>query len=187
MLDLRQYRQNKYFKDFANFLIDINRYDNIFRHNDQSVLNIIFYEHAGHFDRKWNATDYGWFNRKEAARLQEEFDDSHIIHFCGAEKPWLPSNKIKKIIRLDKANNKLDINEFYELNEVDASFDEVKYAKKFPETKGFYDKCLDHGFSDKQRLYYHYCMYGNCPTYDYFEYFSKGIKLWEQYQILFSD
>jgi lipopolysaccharide biosynthesis glycosyltransferase len=275
VLDLRQYRQNKYFKDFANFLIDINRHENVFRHHDQSILNIIFYEHTNYIDSKWNATDYGWYNRKEAALIRERFDNSHIIHFCGPEKPWSPSFKdksiskirlcgpekpscslfkesklISKIVRLDKSNKEIDIKEFFELNELDSNFDEVEYAKKYPETKEFYyeclncgfsnkqrlyyhycmygnysslDKlnnelkeffelneldsnfdeveyakkypetkefyyeCLNCGFSNKQRLYYHYCMYGNYPSFDYVEYFAKGINLWKQYEILFSD
>jgi lipopolysaccharide biosynthesis glycosyltransferase len=275
VLDLRQYRQNKYFKDFANFLIHINRYENVFRYNDQSILNIIFYEHTNYIDSKWNATDYGWYNRKEAALIRERFDNSHIIHFCGPEKPWSPSFKdkpipkihlrrpekssrplISKIFRLDESNNSLDIKKFFELNELDLNFDEVEYTKKYPETKGFYYECLDYGFSDKQRLYYHYCMYGNhphfkeekstsnnkldikeffelneldlnfneveyakkypetkdfyhkcldygfsnkqrlyyhycicgnCPSSDYVDYFAKGIELWKQYEIPFSN
>ena len=95
------------------------------------------------------------------------------------------SKLISKIVRLDKSNKEIDIKEFFELNELDSNFDEVEYAKKYPETKEFYYECLDCGFSNKQRLYYHYCMYGNYPSFDYVEYFAKGINLWKQYEIPF--
>jgi lipopolysaccharide biosynthesis glycosyltransferase len=186
ILDLKQYRENQYFKEFAKFLIEINRHENILRHNDQSILNIIFYGYVKNIDPRWNATDYGWHNKKEEKSIKERFSSSYLIHFCGPEKPWSPSFQHSSILNITtEHNNKpLKMHEFYMVNELDQDFNEIEYAKKFPETKGFYyQQCLHFGFSEKHRLYYHYCMYGNAPTQRYINYFLKGIKLWKQYEI----
>ena len=185
LLDLNKYRKNRYFKDFANFLIEINRHENILRHNDQSVLNMIFYGDHGQIDPKWNATDYGWYNRKEEKLVQERFENSYLIHFCGPEKPWSPSFDDSPIldIVIDKDGTLLLMHEFYTINKLDNDFNEVEYASQHPETKSFYDGCLKFGFTNKHRLYYHYCLYGNAPTKKYIEYFRKGIQLWRQYEI----
>lgn len=185
VLDLKQYRENRYLKDFANFLIEINRHENILRHNDQSVLNIIFYDYYGKINSRWNATDYGWYNIKEEKSIQKKIETSYLIHFCGPEKPWSPSFEHSPIIDtvIDKDGTLLSIDEFYALNKLDNSFNEIEYSKKNPETKGFYKGCFKFGFTDKHRLYYHYCLYGNAPTKKYIEYFRKGIQLWKQYEI----
>jgi len=185
LLDLNKYRQNRYFKDFANFLIEINRHENILRHNDQSVLNMIFYGNYGQIDPRWNATDYGWYNRIEEKSVQERFETSYLIHFCGPEKPWSPSFADSPILDIvvDKGGPLLLMHEFYTANNLDNNFNEVEYAAKHPETKDFYEGCFKFGFTDKHRLYYHYCLYGNAPTKKYIEYFRKGIQLWRHYEI----
>lgn len=184
-LDLKKYRENTHFKDFANFLIEINRHENILRHNDQSVLNLIFYDYTHPVDSRWNATDYGWHNKKEEKLVKERFNDAYLIHYCGPEKPWSPSFENLPIIDIvtEHNNRPLKLHEFYMLNELDEDFNEIQYAKEHPETKGFYINCLKFGFSDKQRLYYHYCMYGSAPTKKYIEYFQGGINLWKTYEI----
>lgn len=185
VLDLKQYRGNQYFKEFAKFLIEINRHENILRHNDQSVLNMIFYGHCGQINPKWNATDYGWYNRTEEKLVQERFETSYLIHFCGPEKPWSPSFADSPILDIvvDKGGPLLLMHEFYTINKLDNDFNEVEYASQHPETKRFYDGCFNFGFTNKHRLYYHYCLYGNAPTKNYIEYFRKGIQLWRQCEI----
>lgn len=55
----------------------------------------------------------------------------------------------------------LSIDEFYEQNILDDNFDEVVYAKLFPETLDFYQPyCKDNNIGDKKRLYYHYYFFG---------------------------
>lgn len=60
----------------------------------------------------------------------------------------------------------ITIEEFYRTNKVKKSFDEEEYLLKNPEVKDFYQPyCKENGFSEKQRLYYHYILhytkYGN--------------------------
>ncbi len=185
VLDLKMYRENKYFKEFASFLMEINRHERILRHNDQSILNIIFYNYYQPIDPKWNATDYGWYNRTQEKSVQERFETSYLIHFCGPEKPWSPSFADSPLLDIvvDQGGPLLLMHEFYTVNKLDNHFNEIEYAAKHPETKSFYDGCFKFGFTNKHRLYYHYCLYGNAPTKKYIEYFRKGIQLWKQYEI----
>ena len=179
VLDLKKYRENKHFKNFANFLIEINKYGNIFRHNDQSILNIIFYNHVDFIDSKWNCTDYGWYNERYSYDIQDDFNYASVIHFCGPDKPWqnLLNDKSPEYIRYfskgiqlwrkyeikekQSEQTAISIDKFYELNLLDEAFDEVEYARIVPETINFYQPYCNNNFiSDKKRLYYHYNMYG---------------------------
>lgn len=54
-----------------------------------------------------------------------------------------------------------DIRDFFKSHSVDTDFDEVFYEKEYPETKGFYQPfCEKNGISDRQRLFYHFKLYG---------------------------
>lgn len=60
----------------------------------------------------------------------------------------------------------ISIEDFYRTNKVKKSFDEEKYLLNNPEVRDFYQPyCKENGFSDKERLYYHYILhytkYGN--------------------------
>lgn len=56
----------------------------------------------------------------------------------------------------------ITIEEFYQKNELNEDFGFVYYKKTFPETKNFYQPyCFQNNISEKQRLYFHYCLY--CP------------------------
>lgn len=58
----------------------------------------------------------------------------------------------------------LDINEFYKINKLNHSFDEVLYKKTYPETDTFYQPyCQENFIDEKHRLYFHYHLY-NRPT-----------------------
>lgn len=55
----------------------------------------------------------------------------------------------------------LNINEFYELHEIDDDFDECFYVQNDPELADFYQPyCRDNGISERKRLFYHWKMYG---------------------------
>jgi hypothetical protein len=54
----------------------------------------------------------------------------------------------------------LDINEFYKINKINDSFNEVLYKKAYPETENFYQPyCRDNFIDEKHRLYFHYHLY----------------------------
>jgi hypothetical protein len=54
----------------------------------------------------------------------------------------------------------LDINEFYKINKINDSFDELLYKKAYPETEVFYQPyCRDNFIDEKHRLYFHYHLY----------------------------
>ncbi len=88
-LDLKKYRENLELKSRANFFIEINKYGALFRHNDQSILNMIFYNQIDFIDPMWNALDYGWHNKEYEARSRKNFWNAKIIHYNGPQKPWL--------------------------------------------------------------------------------------------------
>jgi hypothetical protein len=57
----------------------------------------------------------------------------------------------------------MDIVEFYKNNpiEIDSNFDEVYYQNKYPDLSGYYlPWAKNNGFSEKQRLFHHYYLYG---------------------------
>lgn len=88
-LDLKKYRENPDLKSKANFLIEMNKHGSLFRHNDQSVLNMIFYNQVDFIDSKWNALDYGWHDKKNENKSKQNFWSAKIVHYNGPQKPWL--------------------------------------------------------------------------------------------------
>jgi hypothetical protein len=54
----------------------------------------------------------------------------------------------------------ISIEEFYQKNKLDNSFNEEQYLLLYPETKDFYQPyCKQNNIDDKQRLYFHYKIY----------------------------
>lgn len=54
----------------------------------------------------------------------------------------------------------ISIEEFYQKNKLDNSFNEKKYLLLYPETKDFYQPyCKQNNIDDKHRLYFHYKIY----------------------------
>ena len=88
-LDLKKYRENPELKSRANFFIEMNKHGSLFRHNDQSVLNMIFYNQIDFIDPKWNALDYGWHDKRNEKKSRENFWSAKIVHYNGPQKPWL--------------------------------------------------------------------------------------------------
>ena len=57
-------------------------------------------------------------------------------------------------------NITISIEEFYQSNDIDESFDEQAYQEKHPETLAFYQPyCQQNNIDNKHRLYYHYSIY----------------------------
>lgn len=60
---------------------------------------------------------------------------------------------------MKKENRHIGIREFYKIHKVDPDFDEVFYAKKYPETAGFWKPfCEKFNIDDKHRLFFHWYM-----------------------------
>lgn len=56
----------------------------------------------------------------------------------------------------------LSIEQFYQDNIIDNDFDENFYIKEYPITETFYQPhCEALGFTEKERLYYHYYYFGS--------------------------
>ena len=89
ILDLEKLRGNKKLKDHIDFLIKLNKDGSLFRHNDQSILNIAFYDQTNFIDPRWNTLDYGWENKKNYHESKLKFLEGKIIHYNGPQKPWL--------------------------------------------------------------------------------------------------
>jgi len=57
--------------------------------------------------------------------------------------------------------NDISIEDFYKNNICNKFFDEINYIKKNPSIGDFYQPhCKDNGFSEKERLYFHWSLYG---------------------------
>lgn len=89
VLDLEKLKENTKLKDRINFLMQLNKNGSLFRHNDQSILNVAFYDQVNFIDPRWNSLDYGWENRKSFHESKLKFSEGKIIHYNGPQKPWL--------------------------------------------------------------------------------------------------
>ncbi len=55
----------------------------------------------------------------------------------------------------------ISIDEFYKKNSIAKEFDEEFYSNEYPEVEDFYQPyCKDNGFTERQRLYFHWVNYG---------------------------
>jgi hypothetical protein len=62
------------------------------------------------------------------------------------------------------------IEDFYKSNVLDFTLDETFYQSEYPETVSFFQPyCRDNKITDKQRLYYHWFMYGQGNCYKNYE------------------
>ena len=89
VLDLKKIKENTELKNRINFLMELNRDGSLFRHNDQSILNIAFHNQVCFIDRAWNCLDYGWQNTKNFHEFKCKLLEGKIIHYNGPQKPWL--------------------------------------------------------------------------------------------------
>jgi len=88
ILNIEKYKKDENLKRNIKFLIQLNSTGEFLRHNDQSILNFIFYDKIDWIDQRWNRLDYGWENKNRIEEVQEQFEDAKIIHYNGWRKPW---------------------------------------------------------------------------------------------------
>ena len=92
-INLDNFRKNKY-SDILKLCMKVQAKKKIFKHNDQGIMNIVFYKNFKKIDKKWNVYDYGFQRENLSSRkniqkiLGEKFDDAYIIHYNGPDKPW---------------------------------------------------------------------------------------------------
>ena len=73
--------------------------------------------------------------------------------------------KTAGLLKVMNTTNMISIEEFYKTNSIDLDFDEKIYVENHPDTIDFYQPyCSDNGITEKERLYFHYYLYGrnNC-------------------------
>ena len=92
VLNLCKSREFK-FKEKSIYCILLNSINKIFIHNDQSIMNIIFYNNFYNLDNYWNILNYGcdakYLKYKNIYyTLKEKINSAKIIHFNGPIKPW---------------------------------------------------------------------------------------------------
>ena len=111
----------------------------IFNHNDQGIMNVIFYKKFKHLDNCWNVLDYGanykWSIKTNVyERVDKNFDNAKIIHYNGTDKPW---KNIKhfypKCVDLWNFYNEFNTNNYYSfLNSISIK-DRLTMAEDFIE------------------------------------------------------
>jgi lipopolysaccharide biosynthesis glycosyltransferase len=89
ILDLEKIRKDTKLKNRINFLMELNKDGSLFRHNDQSILNVAFHDKVCFIDSAWNCLDYGWQNTKNSHQSKSKLLEGKIIHYNGPQKPWL--------------------------------------------------------------------------------------------------
>ena len=93
----------------------------IFKHNDQGIMNIVFYKNFKKIDIKWNVYGYGhnWDSDNLVIILKEilnkKFDDSYIIHYTGPNKPWIckKDHIIPKCVKLWNYYENFSVHYYY--------------------------------------------------------------------------
>ena len=69
--------------------------------------------------------------------------------------------------------NNISIDEFYTNNTIPKEFDEEFYSNQYPEVEDFYQPyCKDNGFTERQRLYFHWVNYGKHNFYLPYEHYE---------------
>ena len=67
----------------------------MFFHNDQGILNFLFFGNVGVLPASWNLTDYGCGHQyiiNPTVEHKKTFNEANVIHFNGPYKPWHNSN-----------------------------------------------------------------------------------------------
>jgi len=91
-INLKKFREGNYSKKLEICMI-VQSKKKIFNHNDQGIMNVIFYKKFKHIDSCWNVLDYGmeyyWAKKNNIYQsLDKNFDNAKIIHYNGPDKPW---------------------------------------------------------------------------------------------------
>lgn len=91
-INLGKYRSLKISKK-CEFLMFCHSFEKLFHHNDQGILNAVFYGLTQFIDPNWNCLGYGWYNWRNEKVIEKKFEHGHIIHYNGPIKPWLDTKK----------------------------------------------------------------------------------------------
>ncbi len=96
MFDLTEYRRNN-IQQICKDCVVIQKKFHTFFHNDQGLLNFVFFNKVGIIPKSWNLTDYGcgyYYLLHPTPEIQKEFKEANIIHFNGQYKPWQHTDNI---------------------------------------------------------------------------------------------
>tara|TARA_Y200000002_G_scaffold376712_1_gene381047 strand:- start:382 stop:2397 length:2016 start_codon:yes stop_codon:yes gene_type:complete len=117
-INMKKFREENYSKKLELCML-VQSKKKIFNHNDQGIMNVVFYKKFKHIDKSWNVLDYGgsyvWSKCNNIyQRLDKNFDNGKIIHYNGPDKPW---KKIKHYFQkgVDVWNfyDKFNVNYYY--------------------------------------------------------------------------
>jgi lipopolysaccharide biosynthesis glycosyltransferase len=90
MFNITRYRQNEFNKVCRECIV-LQKQFNCFRHNDQGILNFVFFNRLGSLTSNWNICDFGCNLPKlynPTPQQINEFKQAYLIHFNGPYKPW---------------------------------------------------------------------------------------------------
>lgn len=97
-INLDNFRKYRY-SDILKLCMKVQSKKKIFKHNDQGIMNLVFYKNFKIIDKRWNVYDYGhncnytFFVNNLFEKLNNNFEDAYIIHYSGPKKPWLKNNE----------------------------------------------------------------------------------------------
>ena len=119
-INLDNFRKNNY-SNILKLCMKVQAKKKIFKHNDQGIMNIVFYKNFKKIDIKWNVYGYGhnWDSDNLVIILKEilnkKFDDSYIIHYTGPNKPWIckKDHIIPKCVKLWNYYENFSVHYYY--------------------------------------------------------------------------
>jgi lipopolysaccharide biosynthesis glycosyltransferase len=83
------------FQELSEICMQINAVSKIFKYNDQSIMNYVFYKNYFKLNTKWNCVKIQ--NRKfNNNKLNNVINNNYILHFKGSVKPWNTKNIVIK-------------------------------------------------------------------------------------------
>lgn len=101
------------FTEKCECLMLINKYNKIFLHNDQSIMNFALINNTYELDQKWNTLHFGWnyayYKKNIVEQKNAEYQHAYIVHFNGPNKPW--NSKIFEYLPIIKDEYNSHINE----------------------------------------------------------------------------
>ena len=86
IFDLNIMKEENYEEKFL-YCMKINLKNKIFKHNDQGILNFLFYDNVGKLPTEWNAMWFGC-GGKLFLRCEPTYETAKLLHFNGPLKPW---------------------------------------------------------------------------------------------------